>query len=125
VPASQVVTAVPERQRRAKPPKPPRQSRPPAIAKTLRKALAWRQKLDSGVVASQADIAQCEGITHAQVTQILMLLRLTPEIQKHILDMPKSTDRPTITECNLRPIALLKNRRKQAIEFKEIFYHHS
>jgi hypothetical protein len=35
----------------------------------------------------------------------MALLRLAPEIQKHILSMPEPVRRPAITERALRPIA--------------------
>ena len=79
------------------------------MVETLRKALAWRQELDSGAVATQADIARREGLTRARVTQGLMLLRLAPEIQERILDMPESVNAPRITERALRPITKIRN----------------
>jgi hypothetical protein len=104
VPADQVVTAVPERIR-ARRPKPAREPQTAPVVETLRKALAWQRDLDAGVVVTQADIARREGVTRARVTQVLMLLRLAPEIQDRILNMPKSVDPPRITERSLRPLS--------------------
>jgi hypothetical protein len=119
VPASQVVSAVTERQRRARPPKPPREPRTPPVVETLRKALAWRQELDAGEVASQADIARREGLTRARVTQVLMLLRLAPDIQKAILAIREMPSPPVIGEHILRPIACLDSPRRQMAAFGE------
>lgn len=104
VPASQVVTAIPERQRRPKRPKPPKKPRTPGAAKSLLKAREWKRQLDAGEVASQAEIARRENLTRARVTQILNLLRLVPEIQEHVLQMSKSTTRPPFSEHSLRRI---------------------
>ena len=56
------------------------------MVETLRKALVLYRDLDVEVVATQADIARREGVTRARVTQILMLLRIAPEIQERILN---------------------------------------
>ena len=90
------------------------------MVETLRKALAWRQELDSGAVASQADIARREGVTRARVTQVLMLLRLAPEIQKRLLAMPPPTERFAISEHLLRPFTLLADARRQLEAFTEL-----
>jgi len=108
VPASQFVTAIPERQRLPKRPKPPKEPRTPGAVKALLKAREWKRQLDAGEVASQADIARREGLTRARVTQILNLLRLAPEIQERILIMSKNTNLPRIAEHMLRPIVRLE-----------------
>jgi len=95
------------------------------VVETLRKALAWRQELDSGAVATQADIARREGISRARVTQVLMLLRLAPEIQERILNMSKSINPPRISERGLRPVALIEDPKQQAAAFKDVIAHRS
>jgi len=85
----------------------------PPVVETLRKAIEWRRQLDAGEVASQADVARRDGVTRARVTQVMMLLRLAPEIQASILNLSKSI-RPTgISERRLRPLAMLADARKQ------------
>src|SRR5690349_6530523 len=42
--------------------------------RTLRKAIEWEIQLETGQVASRADIAKREGISRAAVTQTLRLL---------------------------------------------------
>ncbi|MBU0596430.1 hypothetical protein KJ567_07090, partial [Candidatus Bipolaricaulota bacterium] len=69
---------------------------------------------------SQAAIARREGITRARVAQIMALLRLAPEIQEHLLSLPKMTRRSVITERALRPITLLENRKAQHDLFREL-----
>ena len=118
VPASQVVSAVPERLRQARPPREPRGPRLPPVVETLRKALDWRRELDAGEVLSQADIARREGLTRARVTQVLILLRLCPDIQKAILAIRESPRPPAIGENVMRPIACLGSRRRQLAAFE-------
>jgi len=48
------------------------------------------------------------------------LLRLSPEIQQHILSMPDAVRRPAITERALRPIAQLENATDQKAKFQEL-----
>jgi len=88
------------------------------VVETLRKALVWQQELDSGSVANQAAIARREGVTRARVTQVLTLLRLDPEIQEHILNMPKSVNPPRISERGLRPISQIENPEDQVARLR-------
>ena len=66
------------------------------------------------------EIARQEGITRARVTQVLGLLRLTPEIREHILSLPDMVRRPAITERALRPIAQLEDLTDQMAKFWEL-----
>ncbi|MFH1022678.1 MAG: hypothetical protein V1809_04760 [Planctomycetota bacterium] len=120
VPFNRVVSAIPTPRHPPRPPEPPREPRTPPVVETLRKALTWRQELDSGTVAKQVDIARREGVTRARVTQVLMLLRLAPKIQEHILGLPESVAPPRISERILRPIAVLKSRDRQVQAFQEV-----
>jgi hypothetical protein len=88
------------------------------VVETLRKALDWRRELDAGKVDSQADIARREGITRARVTQVLILLRLCPDIQKAILAIREMPDPPAIGERILRPIACMGSPRRQIAAFE-------
>jgi hypothetical protein len=90
-------------------PKPPKESKTPRVVELLRKAIEWQAHLESGHIATQADIAFQEGITRARVTQVLGLQRLAPEIREMILSLPDTLHRPPITERMLRPIAISKN----------------
>jgi len=49
-----------------------------------------------------------------------MLLRLAPEIQERILNMPKSANPPRISERALRPIASMHDSRRQVKAFGDI-----
>jgi hypothetical protein len=50
----------------------------------------------------------------------MKLLNLAPEIQNHILNMPKSSHRPDISERSLRHITQLENKREQVAAFQKI-----
>lgn len=101
-------------------PKLPREPRTPRVVELLRKALEWEALIESGEAINQAEIARREGITRARVTQVMSMLRLAPEIQKHILSMPDAVRRPAITERALRPIAQLPQRRDQVHAFQQL-----
>jgi len=84
-PADRVVSGVPTPRYTPKPPelpRPSRETRTPPVAKTHRKALAWRQELDSDAVATQADIARQESLIRTRVAQVLMILLLLPELRR-------------------------------------------
>jgi hypothetical protein len=113
-PLGQVVSAVPPGRGD---PKPPREPKTPRVLELLRKAIEWQVLLESGKVASQAEIALREGITRARVTQIMGMLRLAPEIREQILPMHDSSRRPQITERVLRPLGVITPYRDQLREF--------
>lgn len=48
------------------------------------------------------------------------MLRLAPEIQRHILAMPDMARRPEITERALRPIAQLEDHNEQWAAFSAL-----
>ena len=112
-PPSQVLHAVPPGRGD---PKPPRVTKTPRFVEFLRKANEWKALLESGVVASQAEITLREGITRPRVTQIMGMLRLAPEIREQILAMHDSSRRPQITERVLRPIGVITPYRDQLRE---------
>jgi hypothetical protein len=109
-PPSQVVSSTP-------PDKPAKVPKTPRVVELLRKAIEWKTLLESGQIATQAEIACQEGITRAQVTQIMGMLRLAPEIREQILAMHDSSRRPQITERVLRPIGVITPYRDQLREF--------
>jgi len=98
-------------------PKPPKVARTPRVVELLRKAMEWQSLMESGQIASQADIARQEGITRARVTQVMGMLRLVPEIQQTILAIPATVRRQNITERALRPIMQIEDQGQQAAMF--------
>ena len=75
--------------------------------------------LDSGEVASQADLARREGLSRPRVTQILNLLKLAPEIQQAILELPVGTPERLVTERKLRDVAHLQHE-EQLVALRKI-----
>ncbi len=73
---------------------------PPSVAHE------FPELLDARVVDNRAESARRYDLSRARVTQILTLLQLAPEIQEHILNMPKSTGRSPFSERRLRPLTL-------------------
>jgi hypothetical protein len=114
VPTDSVMSGMPPRRGK---PKPPREPRTPRVVELLRKAIEWQALLESGTIASQSQIARREGITRARVTQIMCMLRLAPEIRAQILSMPDAVHRLSVTERMLRPIAI-KSHHDQLREFQ-------
>ena len=117
VPANQVVSAVPPPRGK---PKLPKEPKPPRVVEFLRKALEWQALLASGEAKNQADISRREGISRVRVTQVMIMLRLAPEIQQHVLSMPETIRRSVISERALRPIARLEDAEDQKIQFQKL-----
>ena len=117
VPADRVLSAVPPWRGK---PKQPQEPKTPRVAELLRKAIEWRALLTSGEVSTQAAIGRREGVTRVRVTQILGLLRLAPEIQRHILSMPKTVGCPMISERVLRSITMFDDQQQQLQAFADI-----
>ena len=115
--ADRVVSAVPPRRGK---PKPPKEPRTPRVVELLRKAIEWQALLESGDAANQAAIARREGITRARVTQVMGMLRLAPEIQQHVLSLPDMVRRPAISERALRSITMFDNEHQQFQAFADI-----
>jgi len=50
-------------------------------------AIYFDQLISEGVVADQVEIARLGHVSRAQVTQIMNLLNLAPDIQEHVLHL--------------------------------------
>ncbi len=94
----------------------PTESKTPTLVTTLHKAREWRRQLDTGEITNQAAIARREGVSRARVTQVLMLLRLAPEIQQSLLGIPNAGQRSAVAEHVLRPIALCQDQNRAFTE---------
>lgn len=57
----------------------------PHILKALGRAWAWRQKLDSGEMATMGDIARAEKVTDRFVGRTMRLAYLSPEVLERLL----------------------------------------
>ena len=77
----------------------------PRITRLLALAHKMEDLVQQGHVTSYADMARIGGVTRARVSQILGLLLLAPDIQEHILFLPRTTTgRDPVSERQLRPI---------------------
>ncbi len=56
------------------------------LVKALARAFRWKRMLDSGEVATMAELARREGIAVSYLTRILGLTLLAPDIVEAILD---------------------------------------
>lgn len=67
-------------------------------------ALQWRQEIESGTIASRAEIATREGISRARVTQIMNLLRLPREVRDQLESPPAPLEIHAFSERRLRTL---------------------
>jgi len=63
--------------------------------------------LDSGECSSAADLARKLGVSRARVSQVLNLLRLSPEVLDRIAALGDPVPGRGVTERKLRPIVEL------------------
>jgi hypothetical protein len=92
----------------------------PRVTALLLRAIEWRRQIDAGEVENKAEIARREGITRARVTQIMGMLRLSPQIQEHLLSMPNCIRRPSVSERMLRPNETITDSRAQVLQFHKL-----
>ena len=85
-------------------PAPEPQGRPPRIARLLALAHKLDALVRSGAIADYAELARLGHISPARLTQIMVLLHLSPAIQEHILYL-SAGDARFVTELALRKIA--------------------
>jgi len=102
----------------ARPGPPPEPTEPegriPRVSKLMALAIRFDQLLRDGQVADQSELARVAHVTQPRMTQIMNLLHLAPDIQEAILHLPRVMEgRDPITERDLRPIAALRDWRRQ------------
>ena len=67
-------------------------------------ARGWRRALDDGDYTSAAAIARHLKVSRTRVTQLLNLLKLTPEVIEMIFSLGDPLRHPIVTERKLRPL---------------------
>jgi len=80
-------------------------------------AREWEKMLRSGKYVSQSALARKLGVSRVRVTQVLNLLRLTPEALEKVAGLGDPLTSPIVTERKLRPLIALpgaKQRRRVA-----------
>ena len=76
--------------------------------------------MNQGIVKSQAEIAQREGISRVSVIRTMSFLRLAPEIQDYLLSLPDSKQAEFFTEKRLRKLTQIKDHEAQLEKFERI-----
>jgi hypothetical protein len=82
--------------------------RVPRISRLIALAIRCDDLIRSRVLHDYTDLAKLGGITKPRVTQLMNLLHLAPDIQEHLLFLPRQCgQRDSITERHLRPVVQL------------------
>ena len=88
--------------------------RVPRVTKLMALALRFDELLQSGAIASYAELARLGHVTRARVCQIMNLVYLAPDIQEALLFLPRTeSGRDRIILSDLQPIAAMPEWRKQ------------
>ena len=95
--------------RQAEPPREPvLRGNVPRVSRLMALAIKFEGMLARGEVQDYATLARLGLVTRARMTQIMALLNLAPDIQEHLLFLPRTLKgRDPITEHDLRPIACI------------------
>jgi len=82
-------------------------------------AYRFQELLNTGAVNTQADLARRFGVSRARITQMMSLLKLPPDIQEEILQLPEEEQRH-FTERKLRETIRLGSSEKQRGAFARL-----
>lgn len=93
---------------------------PPRIQETLKWVHELRARLVATPGLTRDALALEVGINPGQLTRLLRLADLAPEIQRHILALSPSIHRCVVTERRLRAIARIKEHQEQLEEFRHL-----
>jgi hypothetical protein len=87
--------------------------RVPRVTKLMALALHFDDLVQSGAIASYAELARLGQVTRARVCQIMNLVYLAPDLQQALLCLPRTErGRDRIILADLQPIAALLDGRK-------------
>lgn len=96
------------------PEKPCLEGRIPRVSRLMALAIRFDRLLSDSVVSDLSELARLAHVTQPRMTQIMNLLHLAPDIQEEILHLsPVKTGSDPITERDLRPIAALRDWKRQ------------
>lgn len=99
----------------------PHIGRVPRVSRLMALAIRFDELIRTGVVSDYAELACLGHVTRARITQIMNLLLLAPDIQEAILFLPRvERGRDPILLCQLQPIALVPDWRKQRRMWKDL-----
>lgn len=93
----------------------------PPVVGALGRAREYQRRVATGQAKDRADLARQLGFSRARVTQVLYLMELAPEIQRWVDGLEPTSDRPAITERQLRDLARLwPDPDDQLVEFERM-----
>jgi hypothetical protein len=88
--------------------------RVPRIARLMALAIRFEQLIREGVIGNYSELARLGHVSHARISQILILLHLAPDLQEQLLFLPRTErGRDPIHLRQLQPIAAAPEWRKQ------------
>jgi hypothetical protein len=88
--------------------------RVPRVTKLMALALRLDDLVQSGAIASYAELARLGHVTRARVCQIMNLVYLAPDLQEAILFLPRTeSGRDRVILADLQPIAATPDWRRQ------------
>ncbi len=77
----------------------------PRVTRLMALAIRFERLVQTGEVASYAELARLGRVTRARLSQIMAFLHLAPDIQDELLNLPPvAKGRDPITERDVRPI---------------------
>ncbi|MHB2025096.1 MAG: recombinase family protein [Elusimicrobiota bacterium] len=97
-----------------------RKPKPPRIQAVLKEAHELKARLAADRGLTRESLAGEKGLNPGQLTRLLRLADLAPEIQHHILALPPSIHRGAVTERRLRPIAAIPDHKEQVERFRDL-----
>ncbi|MEO2035184.1 MAG: hypothetical protein ABGZ35_24155 [Planctomycetaceae bacterium] len=81
------------------------QGRIPRVSRLMALAIKFDGLINDGIIADHSELARLAHVTQPRMTQIMNLLNLAPDIQEHLLFLPRVTNgRDPIHEKMLRPL---------------------
>lgn len=95
-------------------------SRPPRVARLLALAHKLDEMVRTGEVSDYSALARLGHVSPAWLTQIMVLLHLSPAIQDYVLFLP-AADARFVTELALRKVAREPHWDRQQAMFKQVF----
>jgi site-specific DNA recombinase len=88
-----------------------------ALTKTISNAYRWMQQLQSGAAATVVEIAQAEGLDDGEVSRVLSLAFLAPDIVKAILDGRQPFNLTARDLKRLKPLPTSWAKQRQVLVF--------
>lgn len=100
---------------------PASRGRLPRVTKLMALAIRFERLVQTGEVASYAELARLGHVTRARMTQIMAFLHLAPDIQDALLNLsPVQRGRDQISERDIRPILGEVEWRRQRPEWLKV-----